>query len=211
MRMAYDATPLSETEDRAWLLVQLSHLSWVENDLDRAAAHATNALQLFPNYHYALGALARVRTSQGRHSEAADLLKRRFSSAPHPENLFSLAQALELAGRKAEAAEAFASFEQTALQESNTADNSNHELMAYYTDHSQEPEKALRIARLELERRRDVFTRAGYAWALSKIGRDFEADKEMKSILAIGVKDPTIRRQAAVIAQRAEAKTRASR
>ncbi|MCC6587648.1 MAG: hypothetical protein IT168_13205 [Bryobacterales bacterium] len=211
MQMAYDSTPVAEAEDRAWLLVQMSHLSWAENNLDRAAHFANGALQLFPEYHYALGALARVRTAQGRHEEAAHLLKRRYAAAPHPENLFTLAAALHAAGRKAEAAEAFARFETAALQESATADNSNHELMEYYTDYLKQPEKALRIARMELDRRRDVFTRAGYAWALSALGRDAEADREMKAILTLGIKNPKLREQANTIALRAEAKTRASR
>lgn len=210
MQMAYDSTPLSETEDRAWLLVQISHLHWIENRFDRAAAFATTALQLFPDYHYALAALARVRSSQGRHDEAADLLKRRYSAAPHPENLFALAEALHRAGRKADAADAFARFETAALQESQTADNSNHELMAYYTDYAMHPENALRIARTELGRRHDVFTRAGYAWALAAAGKDAEAGKEMKAILAMGIADPKIREHANIIAHRIAVKLKSS-
>ena len=52
-------------------------------------------------------ALAKVRSAQKKHGEAADLLKRRYAAAPHPENLFALAEALERAGRRAEARAAF--------------------------------------------------------------------------------------------------------
>ena len=50
------------------------------------------ALKLFPDYHYALATLARVRSAQKKHGEAAALLKRRYAAAPHPENLYALAR-----------------------------------------------------------------------------------------------------------------------
>jgi tetratricopeptide (TPR) repeat protein len=199
MQMAYDATAFQESEDRAWLLTQVAHLHFLDGDLKQAEAYAQGALELFPGYHYALGSLAQVRMAQGRFDDAVMLLKQRYDAAPHAENLFSLAEALDRAGRKDDAAAAFAEFEKKALAESTIADNANHELMTYYTDVAHQPEKSLAIARAELERRHDVYTLDAYAWALAASGDYGRAQSEIQKALAVGVKDPRILQHAASI------------
>ncbi|MCU1338980.1 MAG: hypothetical protein JWO19_4561 [Bryobacterales bacterium] len=200
MQMAYDATAFQETEDRAWLLTQIAHLHFVDGNLKQAERYAQGALELFPRYHYALGSLAQVRIAQNRLDDAVTLLQQRYEAAPHAENLFALAEALDRAGRRTEAAEAFAKFEEKALAESAIADNANHELMSYYTDFAHQPEKALEIGRAELARRHDVYTLDAYAWALAASGDYRQADAEIRKALAVGVKDPKILQHAAAIA-----------
>jgi tetratricopeptide (TPR) repeat protein len=200
MQMAYDSTAFQETEDRAWLLTQIAHLHYLDGNLKQAERYAQGALDLFPGYHYALGSLAQVRMSQNRIEEAVALLQQRYDAAPHAENLFALAEALDRAGNKTQAAAAFAEFEKKALAESVIADNANHELMSYYTDFAHQPEKALAIGRMELTRRHDVYTLDCYAWALAASGDYRQADAEIHKALAVGVKDPKILNHAAVIA-----------
>ena len=192
MQAAYDATPFQEAEDRAWLLTQLAHIQLLSGDLPKAEMYADGALGLFPGYHYALGVLAQVRQAQKRYDEAVSLLERRYAAAPHAENLFSLAEAQEQAGRKTEAAASFQKFEKLALAESTQADNANHELIAYYTDYAKEPDKGLRIAEMEMARRHDVYTLDSYAWALSASGDRARAGIALRKALAVGVKDPKI-------------------
>ena len=103
MQAAYDSTPYSEMEDRAWLLTQIAHLNLLSGNVTGAENHATGALGLFPNYHYALGTLAQIRIVQKRYDDAVALLEQRYAAAPHAENEFALGQALALAGRQADA------------------------------------------------------------------------------------------------------------
>lgn len=200
MQMAYDSTLYRETEDRAWLLTQIAHLHILAGDLNKAETYATGALGLFPNYHYALGVLAQIRLAQNRSDEAITLLRQRYNAAPHAENLYALAEALERAGRRPEASRAFADFERLAIRESLLADNANHELIAYYTDQAHEPAKALEIARLEIARRRDIFTLDSYAWALAANGDYTQANDQIREALATGTKESRIRRHADAIA-----------
>jgi len=201
MQMAYGSTPSAETEDRAWLLTQMAHLNFVSGDLSKAEMYASGALGVFPDYHYALGALAQVRIAQKRYDEAVTLLRKRYAAAPHAENLYALAEALELAGQTDESKKAFAEFERKSLAETNIADNSNHELIAYYVDHAHQPEKALEIAKRELARRKDVFTLDCYAWALAATGAYQDANTEIQKALQVGVKDPKILAHASWIAE----------
>jgi tetratricopeptide (TPR) repeat protein len=203
MTPAYAQMSASEVEDRAWILTQIGHLRLTDGRVTEAEAVLQQALAQFPDYHYALGQLSRVRTAQGRHQEAADLLRQRYRAAPHPENLYELAEALERAGRKPEARKAYAEFEREARSEMEDPDNANRELIYYYADHASRPKAALALARSEVARRRDVQTRGAYAWALHAAGRRAEAQDEMQAALAVGTRDPELLRRAALIARAA--------
>jgi tetratricopeptide (TPR) repeat protein len=189
MLMAHDQTHFNESEDRAWILTHMAHLEWSRGRLDASEEHLMQALELFPEYHYALGELAKVRRAQKRLDEAVSLLRLRYEKAPHPENLYELAEALSAAGETEEANGLFAKFEEKARAESDRFDNANRELLFFYADHASRPEEALAIGEREIGRRHDVFTRDAYAWALHRNGRSADALKEIAAALEVGIRD----------------------
>src|SRR5713226_4569837 len=199
MNMAYQSTPPSEVEDGAWILTQMAHLNLATGKTGEAEGLLQQTLVKFPSYHYALGNLAKVRIAQGRYDEAVALLQQRYQAAPHAENLYDLAEALELGGRADEAKSAFAEFETKSLLESVRADNSNRELIFYYADHAHQPAKALDIAQQEYARRHDVYTLDAYAWALHVNRQDADARKHIETALAVGIRDAKIFRHAGEI------------
>jgi tetratricopeptide (TPR) repeat protein len=211
MNMAYQSNPPSQVEDGAWILTQMAHLHLAVGDTSQAEKELQQALTMFPGYHYALGNLAKVRIQQKRYPEAVALLQQRYQAGPHAENLFELAQALQLAGRQDEANKAFAEFEQKSLKETDRGDNSNHELILYYADYANRPKDALSVAQREIVRRRDVHTLDCYAWALYKNGQYAEARKQMDTALAVGVRDANMFRHAGEIALKAGDKAAAER
>jgi len=200
MNMAYQSTPPGEVEDGAWIVTQMAHLNLAMGKIDEAERLSKQALVMFPGYHYALGNLAKAKIQQKRYDESVELLKRRYEAAPHAENLYELAQALQFAGKTDDAGKAFAEFEQKSLLETNRGDNSNHELIFYYTDYAKQPAKALEVAEREFARRHDVFTLDSYAWALYANGRYADARKQIETALAVGVRDAKIFRHAGEIA-----------
>jgi tetratricopeptide (TPR) repeat protein len=200
MNMALQSTAPSEVEDAAWILSQIGHLNLSIGRTADAEKSLHQALTLFPGYHYALGNLAKVRIQQKRYDEAVQLLEQRYQAAPHAENLFDLAEALQLAGRSEDAKKAFAEFEQKSLLESTRGDNSNRELIFYYADYAHEPLKALEVAQKEFARRHDVFTLDAYAWALHRNGQDQEARKQIEQALTVGIRDAKLFRHAGEIA-----------
>ena len=203
MNMAFQSTPPTQAEDGAWILTQMAHLNLAIGNLDKSEKLLHQALVMFPGYHYALGNLAKVRIQQKRYGEAVELLQQRYQAAPHAENLYDLAEALQLAGRTDEAKKAFAEFERKSLLETNRADNSNHELIFYYADHANDPAKALEVAKREIARRHDVFTLDSYAWALYENGQYAEARKQIETALAVGIRDAKMFRHAGEIALKA--------
>jgi len=200
MNMALQSTPPNQVEDEAWIVTQIAHLDLAVGKTAEAEKQLEHALVLFPGYHYALGNLAKVRIQQKRYDEAIQLLEQRYQSAPHAENLYDLAEALQLGGRSNEAKKAFAEFEQKSLLETNRADNSNRELIFYYADYAHEPGQALEVAKRELARRHDAYTLDAYAWALYMNGRYPEAREQIEKALAVGLRDARVMRHAGEIA-----------
>jgi tetratricopeptide (TPR) repeat protein len=210
MEQAFQSTIPTETEERASLLTQMGHFRFATGNTDEAEKLFLQALTTFPSYPPALGNLAQVRITQKRYPEAVVLLQQRYQGAPRDENLYDLAEALQLAGREGEAKRAFADFETKSLLESSTKQNSNRELVFYYADHAHQPAKTLEVAKQEYAWRHDVYTLDAYAWALHVNGQDAEARKQIEAALAVGIRDSTIFAHAGEIAlklgDRAEAR-----
>ena len=200
MELAYQSTPPTETGERAWILTQMGHLRLASGSTDAAEKLFLQALTSFPHYPSALGNLAQVRSTQKRYAEAVVLLQQRYQDVPRSENLYDLAEALQLAGRDTEARKAFADFETKSLAESARRDSSNRELVFYYADHTHQPSKALRVAQQEYAWRHDVYTLDAYAWALHVNGQDAGARKQIESALAVGIRDSKIFAHAGEIA-----------
>ena len=200
MNMALQSTSPGEAEDAAWILTQMAHLQLSVGRLADAEINLQQALVRFPGYHYALGNLAKVRIAQKRLDEAVRLLSQRYQAASHAENLYDLAEALQLAGRSEEAKKAFVEFEQKSLLETDRGDNSNRELIFYYADHAHQPVKALEVARKEFAKRHDVYTLDAYAWALHVNGEDQEARRKVEAALRVGICDAKMIRHAGEIA-----------
>ena len=189
LQMAYESTPPTEDEERAWLLTQMGHLRLATGNTDTAEKLLEQALAIFPNYPFATGALGEVRMQQTRYEEAVVLFRQCYQYTSRTENLYDLARALRLAGHGGEAKKAFVEFETKALLESSHKDNANRELIFYYADCVKQPAKALQVAEQEYSWRKDVYTLDAYAWALHANGRDLDARKQIETALAVGIRD----------------------
>ena len=208
MGKAFQRTSPNETEDLAWILAHVSHLQLLMNNVPAAEEAAQEALRLFPDYHYALAGLAKVRIKQGKFDEAADLYARRYAKASYPENLYDWAKALNDAGQTAQAKELFAKFEPASRAEMSGTDNSSKELIFYYADIAKDPAKALEVARHEASWRHDVFTLDALAWALYTNGEYAEASRQIQRAIAVGVREPQILRHAEEIQKKTEVASR---
>lgn len=201
MELAYQSTAPTDTEQRPAILTQMGHLRLASGNPAAADKLLQQTLTDFPGYVPALAQLAQLRIAQKRYQDAVVLLQQRSQSAPSPKNLYQLAEALQLAGRTAEAKKAFQEFETKALADSAGKDNANRELIYYYADHSHQPAQALKLAQQEIAWRRDVYTLDAYAWALHVNGQDAQARTQIETALAVGVRDPKLFLHAGAIAQ----------
>jgi tetratricopeptide (TPR) repeat protein len=200
MDLAFQSTPPAETEERASILTQMGHFRLASGNIGAAEQLFQRALISFPGYPSALGDIAQIRIMQKRYEEAVVLLQQRYQGVPRAENLYDLAEALQLAGHDSEAKQAFTDFETKSLLELSKNDNSNRKLIFYYADRAQQPTKALTVAQKEFAWRHDVYTLDAYAWALHVNGQNAEARKQIETALAVGVRDAKLFRHAGEIA-----------
>jgi tetratricopeptide (TPR) repeat protein len=202
LRQALQATPDFETGDVASILTKMANVQFGAGEIEAAEKLDQQALHTFPDYYAALESLARVRTAQGRYPDAVELLEKRNVRFSRTDSLYALAMALQQAGKTDESKQAYIDFERMARDEVNRADNANHDLVFYYTDHAASPAEALRIAALEAGRRHDLRTLDAYAWALY-VNHDYaKARGQIEQILAENACDATIFYHAGAIAEK---------
>lgn len=205
MAMAYRMTPENATEDRAWLLTQIGHLYLQRGNLTMARQVLEQALEAFPGYHYTLANLGTLAAMEGDWKQAVVYYRQRYETAPHPENLFELADAQERAGEMAAAEASFRKFEKEALLEAGGHDSANRELIAYYARNAKTAPEAWKLAERELQRRQDVFTLARAAEAAMANGNTSEAWNLVDRVLKTGYRDADVLYLAGrVVAERGE-------
>lgn len=202
-------TPSDEIEQRAHLLSQLARLNLLSGQIETAEKNLLSALQLLPHYPHATGLMAQVRNTQGRFDEAVELLQKRYQASPQTQHLFELAQALERAGKKSLAKEAFTRFAQQAQAQIHQTHNANLQLINYYADYAKKPQLALHVAEISIAMKQDAHTRAAYAWALYINQRYRAAQEQSDSALSVGLKDAQLFYRAGLIALRNKNKLQA--
>jgi len=208
---SYQQVPQTQTEDLAWILTQMANLDMSTGNVEGADKLLQSALGKFPNYYLALESEARVRMAQQKNEDAVNLLRARNQNFPTLESKYALAKAFDVAGQAQEADDAFADFEQAARMRIDFPENANLELIQCYLGRAKKPAEALRIAQIEIARRRDVETIDSYAWALFMNGQHRKAQIEIAAALALGVRDANFFYHAGAIAARLNDKTSAER
>jgi tetratricopeptide (TPR) repeat protein len=199
-----------DSEERAWILVNMSRVALRMGKAANAEGSARQALDLIANYPLASDALAAALMAQDKPGDAAEVLARRLSAASNVRAEFYFAGALAASGKKAEAAAAFGQFEKDAAARVSQADNANRELIEYYANHGRAGE-AVKLGAQEIERRKDIPTLSAYALALAAAGQCQEARVQMDRALEPGIRDAGLFLRAGLIAAKLDDKASAAK
>jgi tetratricopeptide (TPR) repeat protein len=100
-------TSPNDLDQHAWLLTEKARLELNLGNPNGAEQVLTEALSYDPDSQFASLILARVRSAQGKYSEAAELLGNRYRKVQTPGNLSLWAEALEKSGQHEKAVAAF--------------------------------------------------------------------------------------------------------
>ena len=194
MRMAADeSVTLGLTGDSvAWYQFQLGELYFSTGQIEDAAEHYANALDLFDNYYLALAGLGRVRAAQGGYEEAIDLYQRAIAIIPQPATLAALGDLYAKTGDVEQAQRQYDTVEFIATLAAINQQVYNRELALFYANHDLKLEYALELASAELEFRRDIYGYDALAWTLYQNHRFDEAAQAMDQSMKLGTKDATL-------------------
>lgn len=187
-------------ENVAWCEVELGHLYLKSGRLDDADHAYSAALKSFSNYHPALAGLGHVAKLRGRTQEAIVLYKSAQAKTPLPDYAAALHDLYLATGNKTQAQKQLELVDVIDRLGQAAKERVNRNLAMIYADHDYRTERALELARAELEVRKDVYTWDALAWSLLKNGRALEADEAIKKALALGTPEPMFYVHAAKIA-----------
>lgn len=172
---------------------------------DGASARATYdaALAARSGWPAALVGLARLDAAAGDLDGAIRRMDAAIAELPSPESFARRADLYLLRdgpGDATRAADDLATVEAIAQLAGDAASVHDRALVLFLADHGRDPDRAVAMARSELEIRRDVYGYDAYAWALLADGRPDEADAAMGSALALGTRDARLLYHAGMIA-----------
>jgi tetratricopeptide (TPR) repeat protein len=176
-------------ETLAWVEWQLGQEHWSRGDLDAAERAYRASLVTVPDYHRALAGLAQVLSARGQGSEAVPLLERAIATIPQLDYVVALGDLHAALGRAEVAERQYALAEHIGRLSALNRILYNRELAWFYADHDRQVAEALRLARLELETRRDVHAHDLLAWTLYKAGQPEAARAAMVEALRLGTQD----------------------
>jgi tetratricopeptide (TPR) repeat protein len=186
-------------------------------DAAGATAAYRAAIAARPGWPAALSGLGRQAFARGDLDTAIADYDQAIATIPFPDSLARRAdlEALRNApGDAKKSADDLATVEAIAKLAGDAAYVYDRTLVLFLADHGQDPERAVRMADVELAVRKDVYGYDADAWALLAAGRVADADAAMHQALAAGTRDPKLLYHAGMIAlaagRPAEAKTELS-
>jgi tetratricopeptide (TPR) repeat protein len=197
MDMAIAAGDASDPEGLAWCLARSGWLAWKLGRLDDSERRNREALFLFPDCSYAYEGLGRTAAARGDLAEAGQMYERAFSVVPWPQYAVERYE-VAIAQGSAPDAVRWKSLIGALERLSTSAGLFNRVLAGFEADYGS-PDAAVRMARGELEGRKDVYGWDTYAWALHRSGREAEASQAESHAVALGTQDPLLDFHAAAI------------
>jgi tetratricopeptide (TPR) repeat protein len=199
MKMATESANPQSIESVAWCRVQLGDELINDGQPGEAERQFDHALYVFPDYHAALAAKARVRSAAGDSESAITFYKRAIERTPLPEYIAALGDLFTRLGRAEEAREQYEQFEFIEKMDSMSGTNSRQSAM-FWADHDIRLDEALMIAERERAARGDIYASDVLAWCLFKKGRFAEAKTAIDEALRLNTRDPRMLYHAGLIA-----------
>jgi tetratricopeptide (TPR) repeat protein len=144
---------------------------------------------VFPNYVYALDALAQVEAGRGRLDEAIALEKRAVEQVPLPQFVAALGDFYRVAGHPAEARRQYRLIGVIERLLVANGVRTDLETALFRADHGIRPRQTLALARLAQRERPSIDGNDVLAWALERNGRCGEALRYSRRALRLGTQD----------------------
>jgi tetratricopeptide (TPR) repeat protein len=188
MQLAIDAAS-GQGEAEAWSRVQLGKIYWSVGRLDPAAAQFRGALRAFPNYPYALDALARVVAARGDVQRAITLEQQAVDVNPLPQYVAQLGDLYRSRGQARLAGRQYALIGVIERLLVANGVKTDLETALFDVDHGLRLRHALALARKARSDRPSIDGDDVLAWALARNGRCGEAIGYSKRALRLGTLD----------------------
>ncbi|MES1262341.1 MAG: tetratricopeptide repeat protein [Acidobacteriota bacterium] len=198
MKMAIGAgSPMAE--NTAWCEVELGKIYLKTGQSREAADEFQAALRRFPNYHPALAGAAQAAAARSDWKTAIAYMHRAQAATPLPDYSAALFDYYTAAGDAKEAAKHKEMIQVIDQVGQAAKEKANRNIAIIYADHDWNLDRALELARNELEVRGDIYSYDALAWALYKNKRYAEAAVAMKKAMQLKTPEPAFYYHAGLI------------
>ena len=189
MKMAISAgSPMAE--NTAWCEVELGKIYLKSGKLKEAGDAFSAALRRFPNYHPALAGVAQTAAAQNDWKTALTYMHRAQAATPLPDYSAALYDYYTASGDIKEAArqkDLIFVIDQVGQA---AKEKANRNIAMIYADHDWHLDRALELAKNELDVRGDIYTYDALAWSLYKNKQYAEAGEAMKKAMQLKTPEP---------------------
>lgn len=179
------ADPAS-TESYAWYVTRLGNEYLLAGKRKEAGQAFDRALEIFPDYHWALEGKGKLLAKQGRLQEAAALYERLLENSDEPGRAIFLGDIYVRLGRTENAQE---TYREAIRIERAKQEPDLHRIALHWADAGSNLDEALTIAREDSEVNDDLAASDTYAWTLFKTGDPVSAKRVMTRAMRTGIKD----------------------
>jgi tetratricopeptide (TPR) repeat protein len=191
----------SSPENVAWCMVDLGNIYFKTGQYKEAAQSFTNALRTFRGYNPAYAGLGKTLAETGDLKGAIENYKRAQEITPLPDYAAALFDLYQKTGQPALAKKQMDLLDAIDRVSRATGETANRNLVFAFADHDIKLDRALALAKGELEFRRDIYSYDALAWALYKNHQYGEAQQYMEKAMALKTPEPMFQRHAEAISQ----------
>ena len=188
MKLALAAAD-GQGEAEAWTHVQLSKTYFSVGRLAAAGAQDRRALQVFPDYAFALDALARVEAAQGHYRAAIGHEQEAVNRIPLPQYVSTLGDLYRATGKAREARRQYALIHVIERLLIANGVSTDLETALFDVDHGIRLHASLALARVAHRERPSIDGDDVLAWALERNGQCGEALRYSTRALRLGTLD----------------------
>ena len=180
-------------ENIAWAEVILGSIYFNKGDLENAEIHYKKSLSFLKNYYLALEHIAELNAVKGNYKKAIKMYNRVLEINPNPDFYIALADVFAKQGNQDKANELYEIAKgkyETYLNNGFNGYLGHH--ARFYADSEIDLQKALQLAKRDLEIKKDVHAYDTLAWVYYKLGDYKRALSYCRESLKQGTKDARI-------------------
>jgi tetratricopeptide (TPR) repeat protein len=183
-------------EQLAWFHLRLGDIQLRYGRVRSARKTFEAGLEVVPDDHRVLAAMARLESLEGNPAKAIDYGERAMAVKLDPATLGTIADAYALLGDTAASEDYFRTMEVAVAGQPGAY---HRAWSLFLLDHNRRIAEVLANAEQEIATRKDIYGYDLLAWALYNAGRRDEARAAMSKALSTGARDPLLLRHAALI------------
>lgn len=189
------ADPLDK-EGLAWFNSELGKEYWNAGNFAEAEKAFDRALEIFPDYHWALAGRGKILAGRGEYEKAIEIFVRLNSRLPQTERAIFLGDLYKIIGQNEAARK---TYEEAVRRERESAEGDMHRIALLWADQDTNLDEALEIARKDREQNGDLAASDTLAWCYFKKGKLVEAKKSSDEALRLKTKNALFYFHAAMI------------